>query len=388
MNAADDVSFTSVSPPGDNRSTHRASRSGESRPRRTTLIESRSLPCIDRVHARPSPSPAPPSSHCVRTCRRRGAVTLDARPRGPVRRRRLRDRGVRPAVGAGLRHRRGRAPSGHPQHRGPVAADARRLHRRLAGVAEQRRRRPRRRGRRRGGAGEDGRRDRALLRRGRRSLHPGVGRRASRHARVHPGRAVPARRERGRAQRLRRRSRRPGRLGQHHRHEGRRPAPVAGRRRAPRASAASRDPGGRPHLRPRRNASHRISSRSTSPSTTTRRPRGSRCRRTTPSPCSTSAAARITAIRPLGFKDHNAAGKRARPERPRRRRQHRRIAIVNRPVFGMYQPDAIGAYEFKGRHVPGDGERGRRQGLARLRRGGPRVRARPRRHGVPRRAPR
>lgn len=55
-------------------------------------------------------------------------------------------------------------------------------------------------------------------------------------------------------------------------------------------------------------------------------------------------AGEFTALRGLGFKDHLIAGKGLDVSD-----QDGRIAIRNWPVLGMYQPDAIAGYNFKGR---------------------------------------
>ena len=58
--------------------------------------------------------------------------------------------------------------------------------------------------------------------------------------------------------------------------------------------------------------------------------------------------ARIRSVRPLGFKNHNAAGNALDASDRDGIGNAGRIAIVNRPVFGMYQPDAVAAFSFRG----------------------------------------
>jgi hypothetical protein len=58
--------------------------------------------------------------------------------------------------------------------------------------------------------------------------------------------------------------------------------------------------------------------------------------------------ARFRAVRPLGSKNHNAAGNALDPSDRDGAGNAGRIAIVNRPVLGMYMPDAIGAFSYKG----------------------------------------
>jgi hypothetical protein len=61
-------------------------------------------------------------------------------------------------------------------------------------------------------------------------------------------------------------------------------------------------------------------------------------------------SAEVTALRPLGFKNHNTPGNGLDPsDRDGVIGNVPRIAIVNRPVFGMYQPDAIASYSYKGK---------------------------------------
>lgn len=56
----------------------------------------------------------------------------------------------------------------------------------------------------------------------------------------------------------------------------------------------------------------------------------------------------FTTVRPLGFKDHNAWGNGLDPTDRDGVGNAGRKEIVNRPVFGMYQPDGIAAYEDHG----------------------------------------
>ena len=101
--------------------------------------------------------------------------------------------------------------------------------------------------------------------------------------------------------------------------------------------------------------------------------------------------ARHRGHRPRAGDEHRAArdqGPLQDRQRPRRQRPGRRtINIASWPVNGMYQPDAIAAYQFRGRDVPGHRQRGRRPRLRRPRRRGPgrvlRVQARP--HRLPER---
>ncbi|NGP53391.1 choice-of-anchor I family protein [Thioalkalivibrio sp. XN8] len=60
------------------------------------------------------------------------------------------------------------------------------------------------------------------------------------------------------------------------------------------------------------------------------------------------AAPVIAAVLPLGFKDHMVLGNELDPS-DRDPDGDPQIRIRNWPVFGMYQPDAIAAYEFNGR---------------------------------------
>lgn len=61
------------------------------------------------------------------------------------------------------------------------------------------------------------------------------------------------------------------------------------------------------------------------------------------------AAAAFTAVRPFGFKNHAVAGNALDPSDRDGPGNNGRIAIVNRPVFGMYQPDAVAAYSAGGK---------------------------------------
>ena len=56
------------------------------------------------------------------------------------------------------------------------------------------------------------------------------------------------------------------------------------------------------------------------------------------------ATATVTAVLPLGFKDHSIAGNELDASD-----RDGTIAIANWPVFGMYQPDSIAAYEVDGK---------------------------------------
>ena len=58
--------------------------------------------------------------------------------------------------------------------------------------------------------------------------------------------------------------------------------------------------------------------------------------------------AEFTAVRPLGFKDHSAWGSGLDPTDRDGVGNAGRKEIVNRPVFGMYQPDGVAAYDSHG----------------------------------------
>ena len=92
------------------------------------------------------------------------------------------------------------------------------------------------------------------------------------------------------------------------------------------------------------------------------------------------ATAKVTAIRPLGFKNHSLAGMgldasdedggtNTNSGTPA-------IKIAQQPVKGMYLPDAIASYTRERHHLPGDRQRGRcPRRLARLQRRNPGARA-------------
>ena len=85
----------------------------------------------------------------------------------------------------------------------------------------------------------------------------------------------------------------------------------------------------------------------------------------------------FTAVRPLGFKDHSAWGNGLDPTDRDGVGNAGRKEIVNRPVFGMYQPDGVAAYDSHGDTYLDHRQRGRCTGLAGARRGVARLRPQP-----------
>ena len=71
------------------------------------------------------------------------------------------------------------------------------------------------------------------------------------------------------------------------------------------------------------------------------------------------ATATVTSVVPLGLKDHSVPGQGLDASDRDLNGTLGTINITTRPVFGMYMPDAIDAFDVDRHHVPRNGERGR-----------------------------